>query len=365
MSEARIDGKAASLEAAATRAAEILTGARLPVFAGLGTDIAGARVSISLAERLHGAYDHIQSKRIFADLDVWRQAGMMFTTSNEARLRADVIVFIGKGLTTIWPQLLKRLAPGEIPALDLMKETRKLLWIAPSPGEADVSGLSIKTLEAPDLRVTLAALRARLASKPITSCDAVRQEFDEIAKMLKGARFGVVVFGGDDLDSLAIEMINGIIADLNVSTRFSTLPLGADANAAGVLQASGWMTGLPMRTCFGRSYPEHDTWRFEATRLVESGEADAAVWISAYSQAVPAWNRQVPLIALVPPQTQFAQEPQVLIEVGCPGVDHDGADFEREVGAIVARQASHPSDAPTVAAVITRIAQQIGGDALC
>ena len=363
MTEARIDGKPASIEAAATRAAEILMRARLPVFAGLGTDVAGARVSISLAERLRGAYDHIQSKRIFTDLDVWRQAGMMYTTPNEVRLRADVILFIGKDLTRIWPQLLERLEPGEIPAFDLEKENRKLLWIAPGPGEADVPGLSFKTLEAPDLHVTLASLRARLAGKPINADDAVKQEFDEIAKILKGARFGVVVWGGDDLDSLSIEMLNGIIADLNVSTRFTSLPLGADANAAGVLQTSGWMTGLPMRTCFGRAYPEHDAWRFEATRLIESGEADAAVWISAYSQATPEWTRQVPLIALVPRETKFAQEPQVVIEIGRPGVDHDCADFAREVAAIVARQASHPSDAPTVAAVITRIAQQIGGDA--
>jgi len=112
MSEARINGKPASLAAAAERAAAILSLARMPVVAGLGTDVAGARAAILLAEKLRGAYDHMHAARIFADLDVMRQAGLMFTTPNEARLRADVFLFIGKDLTKIWPDLLERLSPA-------------------------------------------------------------------------------------------------------------------------------------------------------------------------------------------------------------------------------------------------------------
>jgi len=362
MTEAQIDGRPASIDAAAERAAEILSRARLPVIAGLGTDIAGARVSIALAERLRGAYDHLQSDRIFADLDVLRQAGRFFTTPNEARLRADVLLFIGKDLTRIWPQLLERLAPAQVPEFDLVHAERKLMWIAPGRSAAQVDGPSVMTLDSTDLHVTLASLRARLADRPINSGKGAKRKLDEAAQILKAARFGVAVWGSELLDSLAIEMLYGLLADLNKTTRFSGLPLGADANAGGVLQTSGWMTGFPVRTSFSRAFPEHDTWRFDATRLVESGEADAALWISAYGREIPQWKKQVPLIALVPPQTRFEHEPQVRVEVGCPGVDHDGAEFAREVGAIVARQASLPSDAPSVASVIDRIAQHIGGE---
>ncbi len=119
----------------------------MPVIAGLGTDIAGARASIALAERLRGAYDHLQSDRIFADLDVLRQAGRMFTTPNEARLRADVLLFVGKDLTRVWPQLLQRLAPAESPEFDLAHAARRLVWIAPGRAAAQVDGLSVTTLE--------------------------------------------------------------------------------------------------------------------------------------------------------------------------------------------------------------------------
>lgn len=362
MSEARIDGKPASLAAAAERAAEILSAARLPVIAGLGTDVAGARASILLAERLRGAYDHVRSAQIFADLDVMRQSGLMFTTPNEARLRADVFLFVGGDLMQVWPGMVERLKPAEIPAFDLKREQRKLLWIAPGHGQ-ELEGLTVEALESPDLHTTLGSLRAVVAGKPVRAGKNVRSVLEGFSEILKNARFGVVVWGSESLDSLAIEMLHGLIRDLNKTTRFSGLPLGSGANANGVLQTSGWMTGFPMRTSFGRGYPEHDPWRFDAVRMVESGEADAALWISAYAPEAPQWKRSIPLVALAAPQTAFVDEPQVFIAVGRPGVDHGCADFDREAGVIVAREASRPSAAPSVAAVVGEIAKHIGGEA--
>jgi formylmethanofuran dehydrogenase subunit B len=363
MSEARINGKPASLAAAAEHAAEILSKARLPVVTGLGTDVAGARASILLAEKLRGAYDHMYSARIFAELDVMRQAGLMFTTPSEARLRADVFLFIGGNLAKIWPEMMARLSPADIPPFELAREPRKILWIAPARGEAKIDGLAIQTLDSPDLHTTLASLRARAAGRAVNDTKNTLRKLDEFAAILKNARFGVAVWSGEGLDSLAIEMLHGLILDLNKQTRFTGLPLGIGANAAGVVHASGWMTGFPVRTSFGRGFPEHDTWRFDASRLIESGEADAALWISAYEREAPAWKKHIPLVALVAPGTGFAREPQVSIEVGCPGIDHDAAEFSYEAASIVGRAASHKSEKPSVADVVGQIANHVGGDA--
>ncbi len=361
MSEAEVDGKPASIEEATECAAAILSRARLPVIAGLGTDIAGIRGSIALAERLHGAYDHMHSARIFSDLDVLRQFGLMFTTPNEARLRADVLLCVGPDLTRVWPQLFERLAPGELPVFDLAQQKRKIVWIAPEPGLGEIAGVPVVPIEAPDLVTTLGGLRARVAERPVALDDAITQKLDAAADILRKARFGVAVWGGAALDKLSVEMLQGLVLDLNKTTRFTGLALGAESNAAGAVQASGWMTGFPMRTSFGRGYPDHDTWRFDATRLVESGEADAALWVSAYEAETPSWTRHVPLVALVPAEAHFAQPPAVRIDIGRPAVDHDGVDYSREAAAIVARKASHPSNKASVAAVLLRIAQQIGG----
>ena len=224
-------------------------------------------------------------------------------------------------------------------------------------------GLTIKTLDSSNLHTTLAALRARAAGRPVNCAKSARRKLDDFVEILKNARFGVAVWGGDSLDSLSIEMLHGLIRDLNRTTRFSGLPLGNDSNASGVVQTSGWMTGFPVRTSFGRGYPEHDTWRFDATRMIESGEADAALWISAYCVEAPQWKKNIPLVALASPQTAFAQEPQVCIEIGYPGIDHDAAEFARETGSIVSRKASHPSQASSVESVIGEIAKHLGGDA--
>ena len=87
-------------------------------------------------------------------------------------------------------------------------------------------------------------------------------------------------------------MLNGLVRDLNETTRFSTLPLAAPDNGAGVLAACGWMTGFPMRTGFGAGAPIHDPWRFDAERLVASGETDCVLWISAFGAASPAWRER-------------------------------------------------------------------------
>lgn len=362
MGAARVDGKPVPVAQAAERAAQILSQARFPVVAGLGTDVAGARASIFLASRLRGAYDHMRSAQIFAGLDVTRQAGLMFTTPSEARLRADVFLFIGKDLLEVWPEMPARLAPAEAPPLDLKSEPRKLLWIAPGRS-SQTGGLPAETIDAQNIHTALGLVRACVAGKPVSCAPGLRRKLVPFAEALKNARFGVAVWSTASLDGLAIEMLHGLLRDLNEKTRFSGLPLDGSSNAAGVVQASGWMTGLPVRTSFGRGFPEHDTWRFDACRLIESGEADAALWISAYEAEAPAWKRNAPLIALVSPETKFVREPEVYVEVGRPGLDHDAAEFGRETCAIIARPASNPSDAPSVAAVIGQIAAHLEGNA--
>ena len=126
-----------------------------------------------------------------------------------------------------------------------------------------------------DLPVLLAALRARLAGRPVGKTlhggkSARRASLPICVPPASGLRSG----RRPSSTRLPIEMLCGIVADLNATTRFSGLALAAADNALGVLQACGWMTGFPMRTGFGRGFPEHDTWRFDAARLVESGEAD-------------------------------------------------------------------------------------------
>ena len=105
MGDARIDGRPVALEAAIAEAARMLAASRLPVIAGLGTDIAGARAAVALADRIGGVVDHMHAEAVLRDLAVMRQAGAYLTTPNEARLRGDTLLLVGPGLIEAWPDL--------------------------------------------------------------------------------------------------------------------------------------------------------------------------------------------------------------------------------------------------------------------
>ena len=123
-----------------------------------------------------------------------------------------------------------------------------------------------------------------------------------------------------------------------------------------MLQTCGWMTGFPMRTGFARGHPEHDPWRYDAARLVDSGEADGALWISAYRAAAPQWKRRVPMIALTAQGASFGHAPRVHIEVGRPGPTTTRSSTARLSGTLVPIVATAPSKTISVADAISHIA---------
>ncbi|HEY3621213.1 MAG TPA: tungsten formylmethanofuran dehydrogenase [Roseiarcus sp.] len=361
---ASIDGAPASLDEAAAAAARLLARSTQPLIAGLGVDIDGARAAIALAERVGGVIEHMHSAALLRDLDCLRETGVMLTTPGEARVRADVVLLVGDGLLQGWPQLIERLLrpPARPEGADVK---RRIVWLAPQ-AEARIPGFDgdIEVVAAglgAMLAANLAALRARVKGRPVAQTKIPLPALDALIGVVKGARFGVAVWTAASLGALEIEMLNGLVRDLNETTRFSTLPLSAPDNGAGVLAACGWTTGFPMRTGFGPGDPIHDPWRFDAERLVASGETDCVLWISAFGAAPPAWRSAVNFIALCERTTQIAEEPSVRIAIGRPGVDHDAVMHSSDVGTLVAATASARSATPSVTQVLERIGAGLGG----
>jgi formylmethanofuran dehydrogenase subunit B len=282
----------------------------------------------------------------------------MLTTPLEARVRADVLLVVGDDLTKTWPRLAERLLePPARPEGAVVK--RRIVWLAPQ-ADATIPGFGgdIEVVVAghgATLAANLAALRARAKGRPVVQAPLPLPALDALAAALKGARFGVAVWTAASLGALEIEMLHGLVRELNETTRFSTLPLSPPDNGAGVLAACGWMTGFPMRTGFGAEEPIHDPWRFDAERLVAAGETDCVLWISAFSAAPPAWVGAAKVIALCGRTAKFAKEPVVRIAIGRPGVDHDGVMHVPEAGTLVAVTASAPSAAPSAAEALERI----------
>jgi len=355
MAEAWIRGKSAPLEAAIVEAANIVARSRHPVIAGLGTDVAGARAAVKFARHVGGVVDHMHSDALLRDLDVMREASMMVTTPTEAHVRADFLLLVGPGLIEAWPALPERLF-GK----------RRIIWLC--PGAAAVSAGEYKNVAVlgdnpADLPAIVALLRARCAGRPVASAPVALATIDAVAAELKRARFGVAIWSAAELDRLTIEMLCGLVNDLNEGTRFSGLPLASADNAPAVQQVAGWMTGFPLRTGFGRGVPEHDPWRFEASRLIDSGEADCAVWISAYGARRPTWKRDLPLVVLTGNPSTLRTD--VTITVGRPGLDHDAVEYLATTGTLAAVSARHPEAAASVASVLGKIITKLPAAPLC
>jgi formylmethanofuran dehydrogenase subunit B len=355
MDHAWIDGTPAELSAAAAAAARLLDASRQPLIAGLGADVAGVRAAAALARRVGAAMDHMHGEALLRDLDVLREAGAMIVAPSEARVRADTVLLVGPGVGGDKAGELSRYLLGSAGGI----ADRRVFWLCPGADPGPANKIAVIGRGPRELPALLAALRARINGRRAGSGPVSMQVLDTLADSLKAAKFGVAVWSAEKLDALVIEMLCGLVDDLNAATRFSGLPVPPGDNAAGVQQVCGWTMGFPVRTAWGRSCPEHDPWQYSAARLVESGETDCVVWISAYQATAPDWRGDSPTIALAPAGTKFARTPRIHIAVGAPGRDHDSVEHHAMLGTFAATAATRRSGALSVAAAVDAITMHL------
>lgn len=361
---ARIDGEAASFEDAIERAAAVLSAGRAPVVAGLGTDVAGVRAALKLAEHLRAAIGHRAGPALARDVAVLSETGLMFATPVEAGRRADLVLLLGD-LSARAGWLADVFARDGAPKRKVVGLGASAKAAAAIGGSGAPLSLDIKGL---GLRDTLLALKARVGGRPVDGTRLGRtgvRDLDKAAKALAAAQYGVVVWDAADLDGLAVEAAAGLVRDLNAGTRYAAVPFPGDDNAAGAVLACAWTTGFPPPLGFPGGIATHDPWRFDVDRMVASGEADAALWISALAPAAPAWPQSPPTVALVAAGTRFAAPPAVVIEVRRPDRTTDAVLHDARTNTltpVAAPRGKAAADAaPTVAAVIKAIHHRLSG----
>ena len=233
-----IGGTPASLDQAAAEAARLLMASGQPLFAGLGTDIDGARRAVALAERVGGVIEHMHSAAMLRDLDSLRETGGMLTTPGEARVRADVLVLVGDGLDETWPALNERLlsVPGRPDSANALKRRIVVLARDERPERQGQLG-HLETVvfgKGADFAANLAALRARVKGRPWkTASGSAPSSLETIANMLREAKFGVAIWSAASLDALEIEMVNGLVRDLNEFHSVFVVALGGGRQRRG------------------------------------------------------------------------------------------------------------------------------------
>jgi formylmethanofuran dehydrogenase subunit B len=343
-------GEEAKVESALERAADLLGRARFPVFGGLFTDIAGAAAALSLAEKLGGVVDHAAGDGLMRMSQVMRERGASPASFGEVRNRADVIVIVGDGPLKRDPALIEKLLPEEKGLPRPGNHKREVIVLGAKPTNVP-RRLPLTSIEGDDLPVLIARLGAAVAERG----EALDDRLAAIAARLRDAAFAVFVFDATDLDEPALFTVLDVVRHLSDTTRAATLRLAAPGNGDGVNLCATWTCGLPVRTSFAGAEPEHDAQKFATRRLIDSGEADALVWIDALSERCAHRPGGVPTVVLAS-ESGTGKGADILIEVACAGRDHDAALYLSPIsgiGMVKATQAN--AGKPSVASVLHEI----------
>jgi formylmethanofuran dehydrogenase subunit B len=359
MAVAWIGNRETLVERAAAHAAELLKSSRCPVFS-FDTDIHGTRAAIALAERVGAAYDHTDGSALAREIALFTDSGGMVVSPGEVRRRADLVVIAGE-LPAMHYGFVAELAET-VP--DLAAKNMRAFFVIGGRvrASAGLGTTRVTRLSCGDagLGATLAAIRARCAGRKIA---ALVTNFDRLASALKVAKFPVFLFSGFGADGLALEMLQGLIADLNRQSRASGLHLPATESGWGSALASTWMTGFPTRTGFARGLPEFDPWRFDVARMLAAGEADIHFSIAAGANPLPARRSGIRLIALVK-TAEPVHGATITIAIGEPGIDHEQVAYRARSGTLTALRPTSASALPSAASVIRMIGSHLGGEPL-
>jgi formylmethanofuran dehydrogenase subunit B len=361
---AQAAGVACDRGEAIAQAARILRQSRLPVFGGLATDVEGLRGALALADRLGGVVDHRGSKGLFSDLTALRDIGTMTTTFSEVRNRADLLLIVGPDPFPAAPRFLERCFSNQPTLFAEGGIERRLIRLGPPSDTPPALPKGVRYTHIPcapeSLAPTVGRLRAVLKGRsPGAGEDS---GLVELAGAIRAANYAVVSWMAGllppaEADLIVLSLVE-TVRDLNVSRRAACLPLGGSENLTGANQACLWQTGYPLRTSFGTGAPRHDPFLYSAERLIESGEADALVWVSTLGGGPPpVLPPELPLILLAPPATEMPSAPAVFLPVGRPGIDHAGQVFRADGVVALPLSALRPSNLPSARETLRAIAQ--------
>lgn len=349
-----VDGAPATLDTAIARAARILSAARAPLIGGLGTDTAGLRNAVRLAEASAAVLDHAHGAGLGANLAAMQTGGWVAATLAEARNRPDLVLLVGGDGSAVAPRLFERvLRPPR--TLDPERgDRRRIVQLggerSPWPG--------IEHLPCPpeELLGTVGLLRALVVGRRVEAAPALV----ELAAALTGAAYALIVWSAGSLRpaEVTVAHLAELTKSLNTKGRAAGLPLAAGDNIIGANQVATWQTGVPLPLSLMAGVPDHDpaSWRTDA--LLARDGADALLWITTLSDLEPPATT-IPTIVLARAGHMPAVPVAVLIPVGTPGLDHAGSLFRTDGVVAMPVRGLRASNLPTVADVLALITAEL------
>ncbi len=355
---AEIDGQAASLDAAIDAAVQRIAASRQPLFAGLGTDVAGMRALYPLACATGAICDAAPGEALMHGLRALQDRGQFTATLAEVRTRADVIVFVGGLPLAVAPLIRERLGIG-----DPQVAQRHVVVLGPREGDAAAlaawagAGVTVETIALQgDLFDTVSLLDALIAKRPAMANAPAPAPLRALADRLHAAHYGVLV-GAPPLlpaqGALVVEAVHRSVNELNRKTRAAALWIGGGNGVATANQVFAWLSGVPMRSRAGPRGLEHEPLRYGSLRLIAQGAVDALLWVASFDADSAPPDNKLPMVVLGHPAlaARVRRAGVVFIAVSTPGIGSAGHVFRTDGTVLMPLHAARPDALPSVAAV--------------
>jgi formylmethanofuran dehydrogenase subunit B len=355
-----VRGCETSLQEAVDAAARILSSARYPLVYGLSSTTTEAQAAaVRLAETLGASIDSTSSVCHGPGTVARQMLGIPTCTLGEVRNRADVVLFWGCNPVEAHPRHFSRYSvqargwktpDGRRNRTVIAVDVRKTLT-------AKTADIFLQVEPNSDFEV-LTALRALTNGASLegdTFGGVPRSQLAQAAEALRGAKYGVILFG------MGLTMSSGcqhnvyqalmLARDLNDYTAFAVIPMRGHGNVAGAEAVMTWLTGYPFAVNFSRGYPRYSPGEFSAVDLLARGEADAALVVASdpaatFPAVAAARLRQIPIV--VDPQfSTTAQVAQVYIPSATAGIAAGGTAYRMDGVPLPLRRlvdSEYPSD---------------------
>ena len=372
-----VDGRAATLDEAVERAAEILGKSHAPLVWGLSrSSTAGQRAAVLLAQRIGATIDTTASVCHGPSIMAIQEVGESTCSLGEVRNRADLVIFWGANPVESHPRHLERYsgdARGQF--VPRGRADRKIVVIDAKPtATSELADTFVQIPRDRDFEV-IWAIRQLLRGVDLpTSFDigVPHDQLRQLAAQMKSCRYGAVFFGlgiaQRGLGHKNVEALLRLVADLNDFTRFTARRLRIPGDVAGADSVLCWTTGFPFAVNLARGYPRYNPGEYTANELLECGEVDACLLVGseAVAELSPRAQRAIeciPTIALDYPHITPPFDATVQITTAIYGVHAPGTAYRMDEIPIPLRaflRSNHLTDEQVLSGILNRLASPFG-----
>jgi formylmethanofuran dehydrogenase subunit B len=349
---ATIGGEAADVGAALTRASELLRAARRPLLHGFaGATVDDARAAVALADRLGALVATGGVTGEWPGAPVVPLRGASTATLGEIRDRSRVVVIWREDPESTHPRLLQRLGFGDSSSSRLGADRTLVVVDNRATGTVRRADVHLRWPRERDLDAltSLHVMQRRLQARPSGLEDELGQLLDQIgaaphAAFVHGA--GLSAGAGGQRRVLAL---HELVRELSHDRHVVTLALPGAAGTRSAQDVLAWQTGYSDNVDLASGHPELVT----ATESLPAREGvDVSLCVEGGGDELGDSVTQIVLAS------RPRQDVEVSIRTAAAGVASTGT-AHRLDGVPLTLQAPEPGHAPTAAALLARLLEEL------